>query len=176
MAVCYLTPIYTSLKKAANQCSYKTTSCCNVPITPDEGTTQECRKVGSMNCNFFGSIKLWRYSYLLQFIYFAEDFQPSQRRQLIRTGNHHRLVSLCHVFSTTLNPMRRLQHVCFAFQNVYGDFKDYCAKKWNTFVRLMMMIMIFLIPIVKMSVYRKPYRRNYRNLKAYFPIITHHYH
>lgn len=30
--------------------------------------------------------------------------------------------------------------------------------------------------IVKMSVNRTPYYRNYRNLKAYFPIVTHHYH
>ena len=30
----------------------KRTSCCSVQITPDEGTRQECRNVGSMNCNF----------------------------------------------------------------------------------------------------------------------------
>ena len=32
--------------------SYKRTSCCSVQITTKEGTRQECRNVGSMNCNF----------------------------------------------------------------------------------------------------------------------------
>ena len=31
-------------------------NCCSVYTTPDEGTRQECRNVGSMYCDFFGYI------------------------------------------------------------------------------------------------------------------------
>ena len=38
--------------RAADYWAYKRTSCCSFLITPNEGTRQECRNVGSMNCKF----------------------------------------------------------------------------------------------------------------------------
>ena len=53
MAAYYLTPIYTSSeKRTANLRAYKRTCRDSDQITPDEGTRQGCRNLGSMNCNF----------------------------------------------------------------------------------------------------------------------------
>ena len=48
MAAYFLTPIYASSEKQRERIKGPLVTA----ITPDEGTRQDCRNVGSMNCNF----------------------------------------------------------------------------------------------------------------------------